>query len=156
MRDQHKPKQQLIDEVLALRKQVADLKEAGSARRRVEEALRASEEQYRTLVEGLAAPVCRLDALGGLLVANAALAALLGYRSKGEMVELAGVLGFFSATEDARRVLLELDRLGEAAAQLRRKDAGAVAVRLRATVARDPTGRAQRFDVLVLPSPDPA
>ena len=51
MRDEHRPKQDLINEVVGLRKQIADLKEAAVARRRVEDALRASEEHYRALVE---------------------------------------------------------------------------------------------------------
>jgi hypothetical protein len=51
MRDQHRPKQDLINEVIGLRKQVADLREAMTARRRVEDALRESERQLRALVE---------------------------------------------------------------------------------------------------------
>ena len=39
MRDEHRPKQELIHEVTGLRKQVVDLKEAMTARRRVEDAL---------------------------------------------------------------------------------------------------------------------
>ena len=38
MRDRHRPKQDLINEVTALRKQIADLREAMTARRRVEDA----------------------------------------------------------------------------------------------------------------------
>jgi len=151
MRDQHKPKQQLINEVVALRKQIDDLKESGSARRRVEDALRASEEQYRSLIEGLAAPVCRISGGGELQLVNPALAALLGYQSKGEMLELAGILGVFATQDGERHALRELDDAGEAAARLRRKDGGAITVRLRATVARDLDGRAQRFDVVVTP-----
>ena len=55
MRDQHRPKQDLINEVTGLRKQIADLREAMTARRRVEDALRQCEEQLRLLVD--AAPV---------------------------------------------------------------------------------------------------
>ena len=39
MRDQHRDKRDLINEVTDLRKQVADLKQAAAARRRVEEQL---------------------------------------------------------------------------------------------------------------------
>ena len=40
MRDNHRPKQELVHEITGLRKQVSDLKEAIAARRRVEDALR--------------------------------------------------------------------------------------------------------------------
>ena len=62
MRDQHRPKQDLINEVTGLRKQIADLREAMTARRRVEDALRQSEEQLRQLVD--AAPVEKLVTAG--------------------------------------------------------------------------------------------
>ena len=63
MRDEHRPKQDLINEVVGLRKQIADLKEAAVARRRVEDALRASEEHYRALVEQAPAGICRVSAV---------------------------------------------------------------------------------------------
>jgi PAS domain-containing protein len=103
------------------------------------------------LIEGLAAPVCRIGGGGDLQVVNPALAALLGYRSKGEMLELAGVLGVFATGDGERHALRELDDAGEAVARLRRKDGGTITARLRATVARDRRGRAQRFDVVVVP-----
>ena len=73
MRDQHKPKQDLINEVIGLRKQVADLKQAAVARWRAEEALRRSEEQYRALVEYVPGAICRLAPDGEFVQVNVAM-----------------------------------------------------------------------------------
>jgi hypothetical protein len=59
MRDQHRTRQELSVEVTALRKQVADLKEAMLARRRVEDALRRAEEQLRTPASAFCMPTAR-------------------------------------------------------------------------------------------------
>jgi PAS domain S-box-containing protein len=147
MRDQHKPKQELIEEITALRKQVADLKEAGLARRRVEDALRAGEELYRSMVEALPAGICRLGPRGELLLANAALANFLGYSSKVELLQLAAVLGLFTSRDDERRVRDAND--GALSVQLRRKDGTSVTARLHA--ARTAHDGLRIVDLLVEP-----
>ena len=112
MRDQHRPKQDLINEVVALRKQVADLRVEMAARRRVEEALRHSEEQLRALVDG--SPVglylFRLD--GTPLAANQPFAGLLGYHSPAELLSIGNALGVFISRDEQARVL-EVVRRGE-------------------------------------------
>ena len=112
MRDQHRPKQDLVNEVVALRKQVADLREAMAARRRVEEALRHSEEQLRALVDRSPVGLCltRLD--GTPLAANQLLAHLLGYNSPAELLSIGNALGMFINREEQARVV-DLIRRGE-------------------------------------------
>ncbi len=105
MRDEHKPKQDLIHEVVGLRKQVADLKDAAVARRRVEDALRDSEAQYRALVEQAPAGICRLSRDGDFLAVNGAFAAMLGYASRAEAVEMARIGGLFADEEERQRAL---------------------------------------------------
>src|SRR3712207_603414 len=105
MRDQHRPKQDLINEVTALRKQVADLKEAMTARRRVEDALRLSEEQLRALADAVPVGLCLLRPNGSPLVANRPFARLLGYDSPAELLRVADVLGVFANREEEARVL---------------------------------------------------
>ncbi|MGH7499075.1 MAG: PAS domain S-box protein [Gemmatimonadales bacterium] len=112
MRDQHRPKQELINEVTGLRKQIADLKEAMTARRRVEDALRAGEEQMRALADGAPVGLCLFDSSGSPLAANRPFARLLGYDSAAELLRVAGSLGVFSNREEQRRVF-ELVQRGQ-------------------------------------------
>jgi PAS domain-containing protein len=93
MRDQHRDKRDLINELNDVRKQVSDLKQAALERRRVEDGLRHDRELLRTLLDQAPHPLCLLTAAGAPLLANHAFAELLGYRSAGELVRLATDLG---------------------------------------------------------------
>ena len=126
MRDQHRPKQDLINEVVALRKQVADLKDAMTARRRVEDALRHSEEQLRTLVDYAPSALCLFRPDGTPLAANRPFARMLGYDSPAELLRVADALGVFANREEQTRVLALVERGEERLAGVifRRKDGG--------------------------------
>ena len=112
MRDQHRPKQELINEVTGLRKQIADLKDAMTARRRVEDALRSNEEQMHALADGAPVGLCLFDSGGSPLAANRPFARLLDYDSASELLRVAGSLGVFSNREEQRRVF-ELVQRGQ-------------------------------------------
>jgi PAS domain S-box-containing protein len=154
MRDEHRPKQDLINEVVGLRKQIADLKEAAVARRRVEDALRASEEHYRALVEQAPAGICRVGRTGELLAVNSAFAAMLGYASRSEALEIARISGLFADETERARVM---GLLGSAAAtglehvRLRRADGAPVKLHLRARIAD--IANEQDYIVIVEPTP---
>lgn len=124
MRDQHRPKQDLINEVTALRKQVADLKDAMAARRRVEDALRQSEEQLRALADSMPVGLCLFRQNGSPLAANRPFAQLLGYESPAELLRVAEVLGVFGSREEEGRVLAMAEQGVERVAGVifRRKD----------------------------------
>src|SRR5215218_522020 len=110
MRDQHRPKQDLINEVTGLRKQIADLREAMTGRRRVEDALRQSEEQLRLLVDSAPVGLCLFRPNGTPVAANRPFARLLGYDSTSELLrkdgtrQAFGVIGSVSA--DAHAIVL--------------------------------------------------
>ncbi|MGH7703719.1 MAG: PAS domain S-box protein [Gemmatimonadales bacterium] len=108
MRDQHKPKQDLINEVIGLRKQVDDLKTSITARRHAEDAVRESDELHRSVLDALPAAVGCLDESGHLLVGNRALGDLLGYDSKSDLLELSQSLGLFADLGEEKRVLARL------------------------------------------------
>ncbi len=93
MRDQHRSKQELVNENTDLRKQVADLKQAAAERRRVEDTLRHDRELLRSLLDQAPHPLCLLDSNALPLLANRAFVELLGYGSSGELLRLSGERG---------------------------------------------------------------
>jgi PAS domain-containing protein len=105
MRDEHRPKQELVHEVTGLRKQVLDLKDAMTARRRVEDALRAELALLHTLTDTAPAGLCLFRRDGTLLTANRPFARMLGYESPAELQRVGGVLGVFASPEERTRML---------------------------------------------------
>jgi PAS domain-containing protein len=105
MRDNHRPKQDLIHEVTCLRKQILDLKEAMVARRRVEEALREAESRLRSLTDGAPVGLCLFRHDGTPMTANSPFARMLGYDTPAELQRVGGVLGIFASAEERCRVL---------------------------------------------------
>jgi len=109
---QQKSKQHL-DELIALRKQVADLKGEATARKRVEDALRRSESLHRGLLERCPVALGEIDATGYLSFANDAFARKLGYSSKAEMLALGTGMTVFSGPDERDRALGILRRSAE-------------------------------------------
>ncbi len=140
MRDQHRPKQDLINEVTALRKQVADLKDAMTTRRRVEDALRQSEEQVRSLADTVPVGLCLFRSNGSPLVANRPFAGLLGYESPAELLRVGDVLGVFASREEEARMLMLVEQgQGKAVGVIfRRKDGTRQAFGVIGTISGDP------------------
>jgi PAS domain S-box-containing protein len=140
MRDQHRPKQDLINEVVALRKQVADLREEMAARRRVEEALRHSEEQLRALVDGSPAGLCLFKPDGVPIAASAPFARMLGYESPAELLSVSQVLGVFASGAERSRVVQLIEGGEEQVGDVlfRRKDGGLYASWVMAAACKDP------------------
>jgi PAS domain-containing protein len=93
------------NEVVALKKQVADLKESAVARRRVEDALRAAEELHRSTLEEAPSGIIRLDRAGRLLYANLAFIKALGYQDRQDFKTIGELRGVFITDEEARRVV---------------------------------------------------
>jgi PAS domain-containing protein len=105
MRDEHRPKQELVHEMTGLRKQVLDLKDAMTARRRVEDALRAAMALVHTLIDNAPVGLGLFRRDGTLLTANRPFAGMLGYESPAELQRVGGVLGVFASPEEQARML---------------------------------------------------
>lgn len=103
--DHQRTRHELIQEVVALRKQVADLRQAAHERQRVEAALRESEERYRAWLEELPVATARLSPDGRLAGGNDALAQLLGYDGRAELLALAPVLGLWGGRDHEVRLV---------------------------------------------------
>jgi diguanylate cyclase (GGDEF)-like protein/PAS domain S-box-containing protein len=72
MRDKHKTKEQLIQELAELRQRIAQLEAADAERQLAEEALRESEARYRAIVEDQTELLCRFLPDGTLTFVNEA------------------------------------------------------------------------------------
>jgi PAS domain S-box-containing protein len=120
MRDEHRPKQELVHELTGLRKQVLDLKDVITTRRRVEDALRAAEALLRTLIDDAPVGLCLFRRDGTVLTANRPFARMLGYDSPAELQRVGGVLGVFSSPEEQAR-LFASERCGRQGALFRHK-----------------------------------
>jgi PAS domain-containing protein len=140
MRDQQRPKQELLTEVLGLRQQIADLREAMTARRRVEDALRQSEQQLHLLVDAAPVGLCLFKPNGTPLGANRPFARLLGYDSVAELLRVADSLGVFGSREEQGRVLALVEQGLERVAGVvfRRKDGGRQAFGVIGGISTDP------------------
>ena len=80
MKDARRTKEQLMNELAKMRQRIAELEASETERKRAEEALRESEEKYRTLVEqSLQGLVIAQDIPPRLVFANFAMAEILGY-----------------------------------------------------------------------------
>jgi len=77
-----KTKSQLVEEIVELRKRIAELEVAETERKVVEKALRASEKQYKDLVEKAGIAIAADDVDGNIVYFNETFAALFGYSSE--------------------------------------------------------------------------
>jgi len=132
MRDNHRPKQDLIHEVTGLRKQIVDLKEAMVARRRIEDALREAEARLRLLTDGAPVGLCLFRRDGTPLTSNAPFARMLGYDSPSELQRIGSVLGVFATSEEQSRVLSEQSMTYGSGAFFRHKGGDRVCLRVMA------------------------
>ena len=153
MNDHHRPRNELVQEIVALRKQVADLRLPAQERQRVEAALRESEARYRAWLEELPVSTGRLTPGGRLVAANDALAHLLGYADRAEALELIPVLGLFSERGHEVRVVtfLREHRPFHGETSLRAKDGSTVP----ATAHVRPIRNSEEWTFTLTPRPAP-
>lgn len=119
------------DEIVSLRKQVADLKESALARRRVEDALRDAEMLHRATLDEAPAGIVRLDSSGRVLYANLAFVKTLGYESRQDFNTIGALRGVFLNAEEARRVFeLAAGPSTEVVVRCLRRNGGTEALRL--------------------------
>ena len=113
-------------------------------RRRVEEALRLAEEEYRSIFENSIAGIFRTSPEGRVLSANPAFARIFGYDTPEETLKLSD-LGRQLYVDPERRMELwrlaeELDVVREFEVKARRKDGNTAWVTLNARAIRDESG----------------
>ena len=102
-----KTKKQLLKKLKALQVKMAKPEKFAVERRQVQEALKASEEKYRTLIENVNIGVYRTTGRGRgrFLHANPAIAKMFGYRSVKEFIKIP-VCNLYQNSQE-RKVFLE-------------------------------------------------
>lgn len=118
-------------------------------RRKVEAALRTSEERFRTVFDNATVGLFRANREGALIMANRALIKLAGCESFAELAgwHLGGNL--YADPERHRHILECLEQIGlvaETELEWRRKDGALITVRFSAQVIRDAAGVIQHFE----------
>lgn len=154
MRDDNRPRQELVNEVIGLRKQVQDLKDAAVARWRAEQAVRRSEEEYRALVEEAPGGICRLGPDGQFEQLNVVLARLLGYETRSEALEIARTFGGFVDEGERQRVLDHIATAGAppTTARFQHRVGDPISLMVSGRPLQDPDGSPAGYILFVVPT----
>ena len=126
MKDPSGTKQELIEEISILKKKIEKLEKTETAYKQAEEALRESEEKYRTILENIEDGYYEVDLNGNFIFFNASMCRILGYPQE----EMMGMNNRqFTDKENAKKLFKtfnEIYRTGEPAKgfdwQIIRKD----------------------------------
>ena len=121
-----------------------------TARKQAEEALRASEKRYRSLFEGVVHGIYRVSVDGQFLEVNPALAAMLGYDSPDEVLQLDAANVYVDPDERSRLVhkWLAEDRI-EDEVNWRRRNGEVIRVRLSGRPLTDQQNVVQGLEFIV-------
>ena len=139
MGDSKKTRAQLADELTTLRQRVAELEAAETERQQVEKDPRASEREFRGLVDNALVGIYRTNLDGDILYANEFLSSMLGFESPEEMMQ-AGVLNRYKNPKDRETLLRRLQKEGHVSdfeVEYLDKSGGTVAVLLSAALEGD-------------------
>ncbi len=119
--------------------------------KRDQQAIRISEQRYRSLFERAAYGICRTTPEGRLLDVNPALIKMLGYSSRAELLELNLERDIYVDAEERRHVLHEFQHEGKAVHDTRwkRRDGKVINVRLSGALATNRSGEIEGYEVLV-------
>ena len=111
-----------------------------------------SERRYRGLFDNISEGICRVSSTGRLLVANPAMAEMLGYSSPEELVSAAKNLDDFYVDPNARRefwrLLEQKCRVRKFEALVRKKDGSTLWISEDAKAVRDEKGRVLFYDAI--------
>jgi len=112
MKDQSKTKQVLINELVSLRKRNAELEQSELERKRAEEALRESEERYRSIIANILDVYYRTDKNGNIVMMSPSGASLLGYGSIAEIIGQNVAEAFYADPKERNKIISEIKDKG--------------------------------------------
>jgi PAS domain S-box-containing protein len=121
-------------------------------RRRAEEALRRSEERYRSLVKGAAYGIYRSTVDGHFVEVNPALVKMLGYDSEADLLAVDVLRDVYREPAERHRLIEQYKDGGQITGvevEWKRKDGSPVTVRLSGRPTFDPAGALEGFEMIV-------
>ncbi|PKN10556.1 MAG: hypothetical protein CVU72_00805 [Deltaproteobacteria bacterium HGW-Deltaproteobacteria-7] len=151
MNDNSKTKQQLIQELAAMRRRVSQLEESEASCIHREDALRENEELYRSMIETSPDPIIMYNLRGELLAANTQAAMTYGVSSVAELLkEVRTVFDFLTEDGKVYAAANFRDTLAEGAAQpreykLKMRGGRAITAELHSSIVRTATGKPRGF-----------
>jgi len=112
-------------------------------RKLAEQAMKESEEKYRTLFEGSKEPLFITTKDGKFVDLNKAIVELLGYATKEELMKIGSMAQLYCNPEDGskiREILSKQDYVEDVEQELRRKDGGKIYALVTASTRKDSKG----------------
>jgi PAS domain S-box-containing protein len=112
-------------------------------RKLAEQAMKESEEKYRTLFEGSKEPLCITTKDGKFVDVNKAVVELLGYDNKEELLKVGSMVELYSNPGNRGRIqelLSKQDSVEDVEQELKRKDGGKIYALITASTRKDPKG----------------
>ena len=130
-----------VDRVVILTEDITERKQA-------EEALRKSEEQYRTLQENLPLGIFRSTPVGKIVSVNPAILRMYGYESADQLLNVPAIATY--ARPEQRREMLDLlstqGHITDFESEIRRQDGSTMWISTNARAAYDDDGKMIHFD----------
>ncbi|HEY1866625.1 MAG TPA: ATP-binding protein, partial [Candidatus Acidoferrales bacterium] len=118
-------------------------------RQRAEDAMRRSEVNYRSVVQGAPYGICRASERGQLFNVNPALVQMLGYASEAELLEVNLDGNIFLSSGDRANIVSERGETFEGAeVTWKRKDGTQIQVRLSGRPVRDPEWPSSCYELI--------
>ena len=121
-------------------------------RKRAEEALRRSEEDYRSMFENAVGGICRWTVDGRFLKVNPALVKMLGYDSDEDLLKLSIPTEVYFDTRDYlehQRMIVERDKVSNHELRLRKKDGQLIYVNVNDRIQRDEAGKILYYETTI-------
>lgn len=154
MQDADKTKEQLMIELQKLRKRFAAVEKDKAERKRAEDALKRTEEKYRSIFENAVIGIVQATPEGRLLNVNPAYARMCGFESPAEMMAAITDLGtqLYADPEDRTRIMEVYEREGavkDFETQYRRADGRLIWVSINSRAVRDEKGKTLHYEGIV-------